>query len=91
MWGLLRGGDARRGARPKRAHHLEGRLGTTRLGGFTLSVSLDLHAPRLSAEQAAELVLRAHERCPVFERDARKRRCPAHRNGVTLSAASRVA
>lgn len=33
-------------------------------GGFTRSVSLDLHAPHLSVEQAAELVLRAHERCP---------------------------
>jgi organic hydroperoxide reductase OsmC/OhrA len=29
-----------------------------------LSVLLDLHAPQLSDEQAADLVLRAHERCP---------------------------
>lgn len=33
-------------------------------GGFTLSVSLDLHAPHLTAAQAAELMARAHERCP---------------------------
>lgn len=33
-------------------------------GGFTLSVSLDLHAPQLSAAQAADLMARAHERCP---------------------------
>src|SRR5205823_6392343 len=39
-------------------------LGPTGHGGFTLSVSLDLHAPHLSAEQAAALMVRAHERCP---------------------------
>jgi lipoyl-dependent peroxiredoxin len=39
-------------------------LGPTGRGGFTLSVSLDLHAPQLSAEQAADLMARAHERCP---------------------------
>jgi len=39
-------------------------LGPTGHGGFTLAVSLDLHAPQLSAEQAADLMARAHERCP---------------------------
>jgi osmotically inducible protein OsmC len=39
-------------------------LGPTGHGGFTLSVALDLHAPQLSAEQAADLMARAHERCP---------------------------
>jgi osmotically inducible protein OsmC len=39
-------------------------LGPTGHGGFTLSVSLDLHAPHLSDEQAADLMARAHERCP---------------------------
>jgi lipoyl-dependent peroxiredoxin len=39
-------------------------LGPTGHGGFTLGVSLDLHAPQLSAEQAADLMARAHERCP---------------------------
>jgi osmotically inducible protein OsmC len=33
-------------------------------GGFTLSVALDLHAPGLSPAQAADLMARAHERCP---------------------------
>jgi Ohr subfamily peroxiredoxin len=39
-------------------------LGPTGHGGFTLSVSLDLHAPHLSADDAMELMVRAHERCP---------------------------
>ena len=39
-------------------------LGPTGHGGFTLSVSLDLHAPHLSADDAMELMSRAHERCP---------------------------
>jgi Ohr subfamily peroxiredoxin len=39
-------------------------LGPTGHGGFTLGVSLDLHAPNLSREQAVELMARAHERCP---------------------------
>ena len=39
-------------------------LGPTGHGGFTLSVSLDLHAPHLSADDAVELMARAHERCP---------------------------
>jgi Ohr subfamily peroxiredoxin len=39
-------------------------IGPTGHGGFTLSVALDLHAPHLSAAEAAELMARAHERCP---------------------------
>ena len=39
-------------------------LGPTGHGGFTLNVSLDLHAPHLSANDAMELMARAHERCP---------------------------
>jgi Ohr subfamily peroxiredoxin len=39
-------------------------LGPTGHGGFMLSVSLDLHAPQLSAAEAADLMARAHERCP---------------------------
>jgi Ohr subfamily peroxiredoxin len=39
-------------------------LGPTGHGGFTLSVSLDLHAPHLSADDAKELMMRADERCP---------------------------
>jgi lipoyl-dependent peroxiredoxin len=39
-------------------------LGPTGHGGFLLSVSLDLHAPHLSVDDARELMVRAHERCP---------------------------
>jgi Ohr subfamily peroxiredoxin len=39
-------------------------LGPTGHGGFGLSVGLDLHAPHLTPAQAADLMLRAHERCP---------------------------
>jgi lipoyl-dependent peroxiredoxin len=39
-------------------------IGPTGHGGFGLVVSLDLHAPGLTAVQAAELMARAHERCP---------------------------
>src|SRR5882672_12513576 len=39
-------------------------LGPTGHGGFTLSVSLDLHAPHLLVDDAMELMARAHERCP---------------------------
>jgi lipoyl-dependent peroxiredoxin len=33
-------------------------------GGFGLEVSLDLHAPNISPDEARELMLRADERCP---------------------------
>jgi osmotically inducible protein OsmC len=39
-------------------------IGPTGHGGFTLSVSLDLHAPHMSPAEAADLMARAHERCP---------------------------
>jgi Ohr subfamily peroxiredoxin len=39
-------------------------IGPTGHGGFTLSVSLDLHAPHVSPAEAADLMARAHERCP---------------------------
>ena len=39
-------------------------IGPTGESGFTLEVSLDLHAPHLSHEDARELMARAHERCP---------------------------
>lgn len=39
-------------------------IGPTGHGGFGLVVSLNLHAPNLTAEQAADLMVRAHERCP---------------------------
>ena len=39
-------------------------IGPTGQGGFTLHVSLDLHAPGISREDASELMAGAHERCP---------------------------
>ena len=39
-------------------------IGPTGHGGFGLAVSLDLHAPNLMAAAAADLMARAHERCP---------------------------
>jgi Ohr subfamily peroxiredoxin len=39
-------------------------IGPTGEGGFTLQVSLDLHAPHVSHDDARELMARAHERCP---------------------------
>src|SRR5580700_9349467 len=37
-------------------------IGPLDSGGFGLQVSLDLHAPNIAAEEATELMLRAHER-----------------------------
>jgi osmotically inducible protein OsmC len=39
-------------------------IGPTGHGGFGLQVALDLHAPHLSPAEAAELMARAHQRCP---------------------------
>jgi Ohr subfamily peroxiredoxin len=39
-------------------------IGPTGHGGFRLTVALDLHAPDLTAEQAADVMARAHQRCP---------------------------
>ena len=39
-------------------------IGPTGHGGFGLEVSLDLHAPGLSAADASDLMARAHQRCP---------------------------
>ena len=39
-------------------------IGPTGHGGFGLTVAPDLHAPRLTAEQAADVMARAHQRCP---------------------------
>ena len=45
--------------------HLQGVLhGPTGHGGFGLTVTPDLHAPRLTAEKAADVMARAHQRCP---------------------------
>jgi lipoyl-dependent peroxiredoxin len=39
-------------------------IGPAGNGGFGLMVSLDLQAPHLTAVEAADLMARAHERCP---------------------------
>jgi len=39
-------------------------IGPTGHGGFGLTVALDLHAPLLSHSDAADLMRRAHQRCP---------------------------
>jgi osmotically inducible protein OsmC len=39
-------------------------IGPLDSGGFSLQVSLDLHAPNIPAEAARELMLRADRRCP---------------------------
>ncbi len=39
-------------------------LGPTGHGGLSLTVTLDLHAPQLSAAEAADLMARADELCP---------------------------
>ena len=53
-------------------------LGPTGHGGFTLGVSLDLHAPHLSANDAMELMARSHERWFLFQRHSRKHRRATH-------------
>ena len=39
-------------------------IGPTGHGGFSLAVSLDLHAPKVSRVDAEDLMRRAHELCP---------------------------
>jgi Ohr subfamily peroxiredoxin len=39
-------------------------FGPTGVGGFGLAVTLDLHAPHLSRDEAEDAMRRAHERCP---------------------------
>jgi Ohr subfamily peroxiredoxin len=39
-------------------------IGPLASGGFSLEVSLDLHAPGIPAEEASDLMLRADHRCP---------------------------
>ena len=39
-------------------------IGPLDSGGLGLQVSLDLHAPNMPSDEAHELMLRAHKRCP---------------------------
>ena len=45
-------------------------IGPIDSGGFSLQVSLDLHAPNISADDARELMERADQRCPSSTRRA---------------------
>jgi Ohr subfamily peroxiredoxin len=46
--------------------HINSRVGIGPLtsGGFGLQVSLDLHAPNITADEARDLMVRADQRCP---------------------------
>ena len=63
-------------------------LGPTGHGGFGLAVALDLHAPRLAAEQAADLMARAHERCPYSNATRGNIEVTLTVDGVPLAAAA---
>ena len=66
-------------------------LGPTGHGGFGLTVSLDLHAPHLAAEQAADLMARAHERCPYSNATRGNIDVTLTVDGVPLAAAATMA
>ena len=66
-------------------------LGPTGHGGFTLSVSLDLHAPHLSPAEAADLMVRAHERCPYSNATRGNIEVELMVDGVALEATPHVA
>ncbi len=63
-------------------------LGPTGHGGFGLTVALDLHAPHLAAEQAADLMARAHERCPYSNATRGNIEVTLTVDGVPLAAAA---
>ena len=65
-------------------------LGPTGQGGFTLSVSLDLHAPNLSPADAADLMARAHERCPYSNATRGNIQVELMVDGVALDVRPRV-
>ena len=60
-------------------------------GGFGLTVALDLHAPPLAAEQAADLMARAHERCPYSNATRGNIDVTLTVDGVPLAAAATMA
>jgi Ohr subfamily peroxiredoxin len=65
-------------------------FGPTGHGGFGLAVALDLHAPHLTAEQAADLMTRAHERCPYSNATRGNIDVALSVDGVPLAAAAKV-
>jgi lipoyl-dependent peroxiredoxin len=63
-------------------------IGPTGHGGFGLAVALDLHAPHLTAEQAAEVMARAHEGCPYSNATRGNINVELSVDGVPLPAAA---
>ena len=59
-------------------------------GGFGLTVALDLHAPFLTREQGADLMARAHERCPYSNATRGNIDVALSVDGVPLAAAAKV-
>ena len=59
-------------------------------GGFGLTVALDLHAPFLTREQGADLMARAHERCPYSNATRGNIDVALCVDGVPLAAAAMV-
>ena len=65
-------------------------FGPTGHGGFGLTVALDLHAPFLTREQGADLMARAHERCPYSNATRGNIVVALSVDGVPLAAAAKV-
>jgi Ohr subfamily peroxiredoxin len=63
-------------------------FGPTGHGGFGLTVALDLHAPHLTAGQAADLMARADERCPYSNATRGNIDVALSVDGVPLAAAT---
>jgi lipoyl-dependent peroxiredoxin len=66
-------------------------IGPTGHGGFGLTVALDLHAPHLTAEQAADVMARAHQRCPYSNATRGNIDVELSVDGVLLAAAAKLA
>jgi lipoyl-dependent peroxiredoxin len=66
-------------------------IGPTGYGGFGLTVALDLHAPRLTAEQAAEVMAHAHQRCPYSNATRGDIDVELSVNGVLLPTGAKLA
>jgi osmotically inducible protein OsmC len=65
-------------------------FGPTGHGGFGLAVALDLHAPFLTREQGADLMARAHERCPYSNATRGNIDVALSVDGMPLAAAAKV-
>jgi Ohr subfamily peroxiredoxin len=65
-------------------------FGPTGHGGFGLTVALDLHAPFLTREQGADLMARAHERCPYSNATRGNIDVALSVDGVPLAAAAKA-